>query len=245
MHSWLIPQKENTLNEGEVHLWVAHLTVSPPRIKQYYPLLSTEEKERSERFVHFIHRKRFIASHGFMRSVLASYLDGDAAGLIFKREEKGKPYLSSTDRIAPLQFNLSHSNNLALLAISKTQAIGVDVEFMERKNEWKKISQRFFTPEEQTALFSLPENQQQQAFFNVWTRKEAHMKVVGEGLYLSPSQFNVSVPPQAAAFINYTEKNHSQHWQMQDIIFQDMFKEYCGCVSVENGFDSLKQFVFP
>ncbi len=245
MYNWSIPAEKNSINENEVHIWVAHLTVSPSRIKQYYPLLSTDEKERSERFVHFIHRKRFIASHGFMRTAIASYLDCDADELIFKQEKKGKPYLYTNKPSPPLQFNLSHSNNLALLAICKTKAVGVDVEFMERKNEWKKIAQRFFTPDEQAALFSLDENLQQQAFFTIWTRKEAHMKVVGEGLYLAPSQFNVSVPPEAAAFINYTEKTHSQHWQMQDIIFQDMFKEYCACVSVEGGFDTLQQFVFP
>jgi len=245
MHNWLIPQEKNTITENEVHLWVAHLTVSPPRIKQYYPLLSAEEKERSERFVHFIQRKRFIASHGFMRTALASYLNMSAATLKFKREKKGKPVLVTDNNDACLHFNLSHSNNLALLAITKNKAVGVDVEFMQRKNEWQKIARRFFTPEEQTSLFSLAENKQQQAFFAIWTRKEAHMKVVGEGLHLAPSKFSVSVPPQAAKFIHYTEKTHQQHWQMQDIVFQDMFKEYCGCLSVEGGFDSLKQFVFP
>lgn len=245
MNSWQNPAQENTLQDNEVHVWVTHLTVSSPRIKQYYPLLSTEEKERSERFVHFIHRKRFIASHGFMRTVLASYLPQDAEELVFRKEPKGKPVLVTETPSNSLQFNLSHSHNLALLAISKTQPVGIDVEYMARKNEWKHIIQRFFTPQEQQALFSLPEDKQQQAFFKVWTRKEAHMKVTGEGLQLSPTQFMVSVPPEPAAFIRYTDKNSSQNWQMQDIIFQEMFKDYCGCLSVENGFSVLKQFVFP
>jgi len=245
MPNWLIPQNQNTLTENEVHIWVAHLTVSPPRIKQYYPLLSTEEKERSERFVHFIHRKRFIASHGFMRTALATYLNADANTLKFKQGEKGKPFLVTDNPKDQLHFNLSHSNNLALLAICKNKPVGIDIEFMERKNEWQKIARRFFTDEEQKALFLLADDQQQPAFFNIWTRKEAHMKVTGEGLHLSPSQFSVSVPPQAAQFISYTDKTHQQNWQMQDIILQDMFTEYCACLSVEDGFETLKQFVFP
>lgn len=245
MTPWLIPSQNNSLEEAEVHIWLAHLTVSPPRIKQYYPLLSREEKERSERFVHFIHRKRFIASHGFMRTALATYLPCNAEDLVFKKAEKGKPVLVSQKPSESLHFNLSHSHNLALLAISKNKAVGIDVEYMDRKNEWKKIIQRFFTPEEQQALFSLPEDQQQQAFFKVWTRKEAHMKVIGEGLYLSPTQFTVSVPPEQPAFIHYINKKTDRHWQMQDIVFQEMFKDYCGCLSVEDGFSELKQFVFP
>ena len=241
---WHNPEPDLKLDDGTIHIWLSYLNLHEARLKHLYPLLSTEEKERSERFKFFKHRKLFIASHGFMRSVLSLYLDTPAELIEFSLKEQGKPRLILNDGQADIRFNLSHSNNLALLAIRESHEVGIDVEFMEKKLEWKKIIKRFFTEAEQKALFVLPEDQQRSAFFEVWTRKEAHMKVTGQGLYLSPSKFTVSVPPEPARFIEQLNTENNHNWYMQDISLPETFKDYTACLSTATQFNSVTHYVF-
>ncbi len=163
------------------------------KLKHLYPLLSDAEKERSEQFNSFKHRKKFIASHGFLHAALGYYIDTSAEDIKFSYKDNGKPVLIDEQNPQQLQFNMSHSGNIAILAICRNQSVGIDIEFIQRKSDWHGISKRFFTPNEQQALFKLPEAQQKDAFYQIWTRKEAHMKVTGEGLRLPPTHFE-SVP---------------------------------------------------
>ena len=243
MTSWYAASNDIELEDNTIHIWLNYLNIHQARLKHVYPLLSADEKERSEKFKHFKHRKRFIASHGFMRDVLARYLNTQPQALVFKRGERGKPFLDNSDSDINLQFNLSHSNNVALLAVRKDHDIGVDIEYMERDNEWAKLIRRFFTQPEQDNIFALPEDQQKKAFFQVWTRKEAHMKVTGEGLHLAPGQFTVSTPPDPAAFIENHKTPDQRSWYMQDIIMPEMYADYCGCVSSSHPFDKALHFI--
>ncbi|MFW2371491.1 MAG: 4'-phosphopantetheinyl transferase family protein [Gammaproteobacteria bacterium] len=244
MINWLNPELNPQLKAGDVDVWLFHMNISQPRIEQFYPLLSAEEKDRSERLINFIHRKRLIAAHGFMRTVLSLYLQRPAQSLQFVRAHRGKPSLKQAAHEPGIQFNLSHSHNLAILAVANSQALGIDIEFMNRKHEWKKIIHRFFTNTEQSAIFSLPETQQEQAFYQVWTRKEAHMKVTGEGLHLGPDQFTVTVPPQAAAFVENHKQPDERQWFMQDLKLPDTFDEYLSCLSSDQPIEQLTQYLF-
>jgi len=231
------------LNENEVHIWLNYLNVHEARIKHLYPLLSDVERERSERFKFYKHRKAFIASHGFLHSVLAYYIDCDADEIEFTQGEFGKPSLIQQQNPHNIQFNLSHSNNIAMLAVCKQHSLGIDVEYAERKTDWAGISKRFFTKNEQQQLFSLKEDEQKKAFFQIWTRKEAHMKVTAKGLYLSPTEFEVSVPPAAAEFIGYSKNADNHQYKMQDIVLPEMFKDYYSCFSAEFNFSSVTHFI--
>ncbi|MCW8957014.1 MAG: 4'-phosphopantetheinyl transferase superfamily protein [Gammaproteobacteria bacterium] len=244
MTHWLKPNPSPQLNTGSVDIWLFQLNIAEPRIKQLYPLLSAEEKDRSERLINFIHRKRMIAAHGFMRSVLSLYLQRPPESLEFIRANRGKPSLIQLTNEADIQFNLSHSHNLAILAVADSQALGIDIEFMDRKHEWKKIIHRFFSNTEQAAIFKLPEAQQELAFYQVWTRKEAHMKVTGQGLHLGPGQFTVSVPPEAAAFIENHKQPDDRQWYMQDLSLPDMFDQYRSCLSSDRPITQLSQYLF-
>jgi len=241
---WHNPESNIKLDDGTIHIWLSYLNLHEARLKHLYPLLSTEEKERSERFKFFKHRKLFIASHGFMRSILSLYLDTPAELVELSLREQGKPHLILNKNQPDIRFNLSHSNNLALLAIRQSHEVGIDVEFMEKKLEWKKIIKRFFTEAEQKALFALPEDQQRCAFFKVWTRKEAHMKVTGRGLHLSPSSFTVSVPPEPARFIEHLNEEHINNWYMQDIVLPETFKDYAACLSTTEEYSAVTNFIF-
>jgi 4'-phosphopantetheinyl transferase len=246
---WHNQDADKQLASGEIHIWLNFLNLHQARLKHLYPLLSAAEKARSEEFSHFRARKNYIASHGFLHSVLAYYLDHPATEIEFTQGEKGKPFITPEQNPQQIQFNLSHSQNLAILAVCREQSVGIDIECSQRNSDWSGIARRFFTLNEQQALFALPEAQQKDAFFQIWTRKEAHMKVTGLGLALPPTQFEVSVPPQPAAFIGLQqaqEKFSSQHdgfFQMQDIPLPAAYPGYHACLSADFEFSRLKNFI--
>ena len=246
MSDWKEAVEVDRIQDDEVHVWLFHMNTTPPGIKRFYPLLSAEEKERSERFVHFMHRKRFIASHGFLRSVLGRYLNIEPESIEFDKTANNKPVLKASAHAEAVHFNLSHSNHLAMLAVSRNLPLGMDVEHMDHKHQWQKLIKRFFTEPEQQAIFELPEARQQQAFFQVWTRKEAYMKVTGLGLQLAPTRFTVSVPPQPARLIALAnnEATDISRWQMHDIVLPDSARAYCACLSVEGEARDIQQFIY-
>jgi len=197
---WYSQDSDLHLVGNEVHIWISYLNMHPVKLKYLYSLLSDIEEERSKQFKFFKHRKLFIASHGFLHSVLSYYIDTPANEIRFSQSEHGKPFIIDEQNRRQLQFNLSHSNHLAVLAICEQKNIGVDIEHRERKVDWQGVIRRFFTQREQDEIFRLSKESQTDAFFQVWARKEAYMKVTGHGLSLSPSQFEVSVPPKPRAF---------------------------------------------
>ncbi|MCW8933463.1 MAG: 4'-phosphopantetheinyl transferase superfamily protein [Gammaproteobacteria bacterium] len=243
MSNWYSQDSFIELADNDIHIWLNYLNVHEARIKHLYPLLSSEEKQRSERLKFYKHRKAFIASHGFMHTVLANYIDAEANDIEFTQTELGKPSLIDTQNKNNIQFNLSHSGNLAILAVCRHHSVGIDTEHAERKVDWRGISKRFFTTNELQQLDELTEAEQKQAFFQIWTRKEAHMKVTGKGLSLAPTQFEVSVPPQDASFIKNLKNKDDNFYKMQDILLPEMFKDYYACLSADFDYTKITQFI--
>ncbi len=247
MTQWLKPDSSLKLKENTVHIWLNYLNIHEARLKHLYPLLSTEEKERSERFKFYKHRKRFIASHGFTRSVLENYIDTPASEIIFKSNDKGKPALDKRTHNTNIHFNLSHSNNIALLAIVANHEIGIDVEYLDRKNDWKGIIKRFYTADEQAGILELPEDQQQNAFFQMWTRKEAYMKALGLGLYLSPNKFSLTTPPEKPALVKHLSDKYKEPEIINfgDIQLPESYGDYCGTFAVLSEFPDIRFYIAP
>ena len=124
------------------------------------------------------HRQRFVAARGALRETLAKYAGCEPGRLEFQYGAAGKPALASGD----LHFNLSHSRGLALYAVARGREVGVDIEKVRREAALQLIAARFFPPEEAEALRALPPAERVEAFFRLWTRKEAYIKARGEGL---------------------------------------------------------------
>ena len=243
MKNWHSQDSDKTLGDNEVHIWLNYLNLHQARLKHLYPLLSAAEKERSERFKFYKHRKNYIASHGFLHTVLNYYVDTPANEIAFKLGEQGKPSIIDEQNPDNIQFNLSHSGNLAILAICKNHQLGADIEHTDRKADWAGIARRFFTENEQQDFFQLDESKQEDAFYKVWTRKEAHMKTTGKGLSLSPTQFEVSIPPKPAAFIRNLKSEDNNFYKMQDIDLPDMYNDYHVSLSAGFDFKQLQSFI--
>ena len=236
-----------TLKDSTTHIWLTDLDVPEARLRYLYPLLSAKEKERAERFKFFRHKRLFIASHGFMRSVLAQYLNLPPEAITSIETEHGKPVLDpALFAKTGVHFNLSHSGTLALLAISMDCEVGIDIEYVDRKNRWEKIIKRFFTLSEQADIFDLPEDQQKKAFFQTWTRKEAYMKALGHGLSLAPDTFTLTIPPRAPALVSHdTDKYPAPDIvRFADIEIPDSFGPYAATFSILSDNNDARYFVF-
>jgi len=186
------------LTGREVHLWIARLEASESNFAQAFSWLSPDEVERADRFRFDKHRRAFVLGRAVLRGLVASYLRiARPQEISFIYGLKGKPALDHAP--CPLCFNVSNSGDLAAYAFTLDCEIGVDVEYRKRLAEIEGIARRFFAPDEVTELMGLPEEERPEGFFNCWTRKEAYIKAVGDGLSLPLDSFEVTLKPGAPA----------------------------------------------
>lgn len=178
-------------------MFAVELTAPPDALVPSDAILSLEERERAEsfRFPHL--RRRFIVAHACLRLLIASYLHADPASIQFGTNRWGKPSILG----APLDFNLSHSADIAVFAFTSGCAIGVDVEQVRPMPDMIPIARRLFAKEECADLLSTPAAERNHAFFRCWTRKEAFIKAAGQGLSYPLDRFRVSLLDYQAALL--------------------------------------------
>lgn len=182
---------------GEVHLWAIRLDPPRARVAALRRLLTPDETARADRFHFERHRRRFTVGRGCLRELLGGYLGRAPDSLRFAYGEKGKPVLtgSAPAASAGLDFNLSNSHELALAAVAVGTALGVDLEHLRPMPDALEIAERFFSPAERRILAAVPAARRDEAFFNCWTRKEAYLKAVGDGLTAPLDRFDVTLEP--------------------------------------------------
>jgi 4'-phosphopantetheinyl transferase len=168
--------------ERTVHVWAVPLDDARVDLDGGRDMLSSDERQRVARFHFEQHRRRYLIAHIALHRILSRYLQIDPAQLSFELGGNGKPKLSPVLASAGVDFNLSHSNEMALLAVTHGQELGVDIEYVKPDFKFEEIAERFFTAREVAALRALPSELQRQAFFKCWTCKEAFLKAKGTGL---------------------------------------------------------------
>ena len=159
-----------------VHLWLAPLD-RPCDVA----LLTAEEQSRAERFKIEQVRQQFVASRVQLRIVLANYLGLKPVEVPILYEASGKPVLHESCGRG-LHFNVSHSDRLAIYAVTRAGQVGVDVELQRDLPNAEMLVERFFSLRDRQIFQSLPEGERRAAFFRAWTRKEAVLKAVGKGV---------------------------------------------------------------
>ncbi len=179
----------------QIHVWRIRLVISPARHMLLRSFLSEEEKARAARFHFDRDRSRFIVAHGTLRELLAYYLRISPPEVKFRYEQHGKPALDLESRTKVLNFNLSHSSDLALCGVGWNRKIGIDIEKVEEHFGGEELARRYFSVSEAESLLSLPLKLQAASFFNCWTRKEAYVKARGDGLLLPLDSFDVTLAP--------------------------------------------------
>jgi len=164
-------------------------------------LLDESERTRADRFVFERDRVRYVIAHARLRCVLARELSIDPRELRFEAGAHGKPRIASTQNSIGLDFNLSHSRDLALIGWTRGHAIGVDVEVMRPALAEQDIAERYFSARECADWLAVEAASRTRAFFNCWTRKEAFIKAVGQGLSYPLDSFDVALAPGEEACI--------------------------------------------
>ncbi|HYO50388.1 MAG TPA: 4'-phosphopantetheinyl transferase superfamily protein [Chloroflexia bacterium] len=191
---WPAPPPVVSLDYGEVHVWRAELDLPGGQVNGLRRYLAGDELEKAAKFYFEKDRARYTVAHGLLRLILSRYTHREPGGLDFCLTPYGKPALAGE----PLRFNLSHSHGLALVAVTRHQEIGVDLEWIRDNLEVEQIACRFFSPREAAMLRELPAPLRNEAFFRCWTLKEAYIKALGKGLSLPLDRFTVSFAPNAA-----------------------------------------------
>lgn len=155
-------------------------------VQQGWQCLSVAEQDRANRFIREQDKQAYVVSHAMLRFILARYLASDPGAVIIEVDKQGKPYLPDSNS---LYFNLSHSKQRALVAVSQGHEVGVDIEYKSQKPDLLAIAERFFAYEEY--IYIKCHQDQVLAFYQIWTAKEAYVKAQGKGLAYGLSRFCV------------------------------------------------------
>ncbi|MBX7224156.1 MAG: 4'-phosphopantetheinyl transferase superfamily protein [Blastocatellia bacterium] len=189
---WVVPETFPELESKYVHLWRTRVSTSLPRLETCLTVLSPQEKERMNRFYFEKDRNQFAVAHAMLRTILGKYLNQAPETIEFDTWMNGKPCLRDEFDRDDYCFNLSHSDDMILLAVAEGREVGVDVERIRPDFEGQKIAQDLFSSCEISMLQAMSGERQQTAFFECWTGKEAYIKAHGKGLSMPLNEFDVS-----------------------------------------------------
>lgn len=174
------------LEPADVDLWRLRLDV------QNNPsILSTSELERADRFLKPEIRNRYITARSALRRILGTYLHFNPKEIAIKTTDFGKPILDPTVHRCPIHFNVSHSGDIGLVAMSARHELGVDVEQIRPQIATAELARRYFSASEVKNLESSSEMDRPCRFFDFWSAKEAYIKARGQGLHIPLDEFDV------------------------------------------------------
>jgi len=194
-----------SIKNHSVHLWHVQLTDFLIEVPTLSLLLNSDEIQRAERFRFEEHKQRYIVARAMLRNILGLYSKQAPKEIIFTYGVRGKPYLLHNPH--NLQFNLSHSHDVAVYGITTQHEMGVDVEKIADASK-EDIAKRFFSQEEYHRLMQLPAGQRSNGFYQLWSRKEAVIKAIGEGLYAPLHLFTVAMTSNAE-FLNLIHQGNT------------------------------------
>lgn len=235
---WLEPPIAPSLEAGQVHVWRICLEQQDDLLDRFRRMLTPEELERSGRFRFERLQRHFVVSRGFLRYVLGRYLAAKPSELRFSYNNYGKPSLAGEES---LQFNMSHSHEVALVAVTRDAAVGVDVEHIRADFASEDIATRFFSRLEVETFNSLPKDQQVAAFFRCWARKEAYIKAIGKGLSQPLDGFDVTLAPSDPAALLRAGEEDALTWSLSDL---DVASDYASALMVEGDPTQISCFQF-
>jgi 4'-phosphopantetheinyl transferase len=193
--TWNSPPDPLSLQSSAVHIWRFFHSREVQALRSKVKILSLEEKRRAEQFHSQYEADRYLLNHTILREILSLYLCLGPAIIDFDIGPFGKPGLIDEQNPEQINFNLSHSGEILLIALAINQRIGIDVELIKPMEDINRMVELYFSKSENERYASLPEPERALAFYSAWTRKEAYLKSIGEGLQHPPDQVEVSFDP--------------------------------------------------
>jgi len=207
-----------TLSTNDIDLWFVNIEQIQDEslLKQYQNILHNSEYKRNQRFVFEKDRKRHLITRALLRSVLSEYnKDIEPQDWRFTQNDYGKPEVIPQMNTHYLNFNLSHSQQMIVLAVTNGKEVGVDIESLNSNTPTKELAKHTFAPQEYKQLKSLNAQNFHERFFDFWTLKEAYIKACGMGLSIPLDSFSFSFSAGNSIQISFepTRQDTPEQWQ--------------------------------
>jgi 4'-phosphopantetheinyl transferase len=212
---WSSPGTTSDLAGDEVHVWRVFLSEDLTATRCFESTLAEDEKARAARFIFERDRHRYISARGILRDLLGKYMQCAPQKIDFEYGPHGKPAVASPNSRSGISFNLSHSHELAVVAIARNREVGIDVELIRPEFAGEDIAKRYFSVTEVADLNALPAQRKAEGFFLCWTRKEAYIKARGDGLHMPLDSFSVSLSPDNPAELSSVDESR---WKMESFV---------------------------
>ncbi len=244
--SGIFPTRFPPLGDSETHVWFLDLIELQQQESELSALLSLDEQKRAAQFKFERDRLEYTITRGMLRLLLGAYLQSEPQAFQFTYNPWGKPSLSTTC----LHFNVAHSHNFSMIAFNSTCSLGVDIEWIRPNFSIQNLTQSVLTDTEIQVLSGLPSSYQSLAFFQAWTRKEAYIKALGQGLSIQLNTLEVGFDLKAVAPVkgvagerhllsqrSFTQDHQPQtslslkDWQLMDLW---QIEGYAACLCVGN-----------
>ena len=238
--SWSQTPSASAFPTGRVDVWRVRLD-EPAMAGSVASVLSPDEIARASRFHFEKDRIHFTRCRSALRTLLAGYLAIPATEIRFEYPTGGKPQLAAEQNSRALQFNVSHSANMALIAVSSEHRLGVDIEKIRGDVDTASLAERFFSLRERAGLQALPDRLRVPGFFACWTRKEAFLKATGDGLSFPLADFSVTTHPDLDPELEEINGNTEagKLWFLADLSVVDGYR---ATVVVEGAFSRLETY---
>ena len=231
---WLRAVPSELISSNEVHVWRLLLNEHNSHVENIKEFLSADELERAGKFHFEKDQHRFLMARGVLRIILANYLGKRPDELRFDYNSFGKPALADNNGWDSISFNLSHSGEIVLYAVSCNRKIGIDVERIQDSIDVRQIANRFFSIAEISSLDRVHKEKMSGVFFQYWTRKEALFKAVGDGISFPMEHLDVSLINGnfLSPIILPGENGEKYCWHVQDLFPGD---GYTAAIATEGG----------
>jgi 4'-phosphopantetheinyl transferase len=243
--SWREVSEIPRVAPAEIQVWRVNLLASTGEISRLRNFLSAQEQRQAAQF-HFVHdQRRFVIRRAVLRQLLSANLGLHPEEIQIASDRFQKPQIAAAQNPMQLRFNSSHSSDWALIALAQNCESGVDVEQHRHLPDRDELANNFFSEPEISELNRLPEPARTAGFFNCWTRKEAFVKAIGQGLAFPLDRFSVSLAPeQSAAIFEIAGDDSTAHkkWSVTSI---NSIAGFSAALVFSSGLSSLALLDWP
>jgi 4'-phosphopantetheinyl transferase len=229
------------LRDREIDIWKLNLNRESSEVGRAFRRLSQAEKGKADRFRFKKDRDHYVVARGDLRRIMGGYLDIEPDRVRFSYNKYGKPFLGNGN--ASILFNVSHSRDIALVAVTSGNEVGIDIEFVDDSIDVLTTAKGVFSQADTSLLEKLPPDLRTRAFFRGWTRKEAYLKALGEGFSQESRQFPVSIflDEQKIVFTT-SEVDRSRNWSLISLPFG---QNYSSALVMEGEIDATRNRRLP
>ncbi|OLS20004.1 MAG: 4'-phosphopantetheinyl transferase psf-1 [Candidatus Heimdallarchaeota archaeon LC_3] len=224
-----------SISDQEIHIWIISLSNQILSHEDLKRILSYSELKKIDDFNIISEGERYLYYRGILRIILSKYINIDPENIIISVNERGKPFIKNSE----LKFNISHKNDLAVIALGINCEVGVDIEYLRNEIDYYKLIKRFFSREEKEKFNNLRPLNQKELFFRIWTMKEAIVKALGLDNVNFFSEFSIKFSENEILGFEFQEEYLKKNWWFQNRI---LLNEYVCSVVTTNVKKKIKYF---